>query len=917
MKKYLFLLLFTMFFASPIYSQNEACMDCHSDNELTMERAGKEISIFVNGEHYLSSIHADMECVDCHEDFDPDEIPHRDGDKIYKVDCSSCHEIEDYIGSAHEKKKLECFSCHTKHNIKEVSDLIAEGANQVCLDCHNTSEFNGYNTSAHAEIYSENDQASCLACHGESAHAVKVAKFSYAKQMSTCNECHSDVVNNFQNDIHQRLKSKVGNNAPDCIQCHTSHNVLQVSKIKNKSDYYCSSCHSEPKEANNYHSKTFVSSEACADCHEVEEMETELALSVHPELACSDCHAIVASNLTAHEQDPEFATVTNCASCHADVAAEHRESLHGDALLRGIDEAANCSSCHGSHNILSGSDRNSTVHPANVSKTCSSCHDDPEFAKKFDMSASKPGQLYEKSVHVKIDNETEIPAATCVSCHGVHNIKSRLHSDSKINILNLSATCAECHEESVSEYENSIHWFRASRGVREAPSCNDCHNAHSIMEITNGNEIANRLKIQENTCERCHAGNRLAEKFGKTGGQVEEYLDSYHGLAAARGYKDAALCVDCHESHSILRSTNEEASTHASNVTETCAKCHENATDVFSQSYSHQTSSDEARAVEDFVDVVYFWLIVVIIGGMVLHNLLIFVYELKKKRSREKLQASMPRMTKNEIIQHILLLSSFIALAVTGFALKYTNSFWSEGLLQLGMTEEVRKLIHRISAVVMMVLGLYHIIYLFVTARGRDVLKKLLPNIKDAVDAFNSLKYFLGFSKVHPKAGKYDYAEKAEYWALIWGTLVMGVTGLFLWFPTLVGDWAPLWLIKVSEIIHFYEAVLATLAIIVWHWFFVIFRPSQYPVSFAWLSGTIPLSEYREHHEDHFREIALEIRKHELGIIPENKLSNFSRLFLENCKKEGNNPFEVINEEIHKSDEFEKWMEDEITKATS
>ncbi len=917
MKNFIFCFLFLLITSPSVFSQNEVCMDCHSDNELTMERAGKEISIFVNSDHYYASIHADMECIDCHEDFDAEELPHREGEQIYKVDCSSCHEVDDYVESVHAKQKLECFGCHTRHNIKEASELYSAGANQICLSCHKGNEFDGYNTSTHADVYATDTKASCLACHGESAHAVEAAKFSFGRQLSTCNSCHKDVVESFRNDIHQRLKSKVGNNAPDCIQCHTSHQVKRVSTVVNKSEYYCSSCHVEEKQADDYHSGNFVSSETCADCHDTEAMTNDLAKSVHPELACSDCHSLVANNLTAHEQDPEFATVTNCSTCHTEVAEEHQNSIHGEALLQGIEEAANCASCHGSHNILSAGDQNSTVHSSNVSGTCGSCHDDPEFAKKFDMSASLPGSMYEKSVHGKfVDNENR-SAATCVSCHGIHNIKSRLHAESKINILNLPETCAQCHESEVYEYQNSVHWFRARRGVREAPSCNDCHNEHSIAEITNGDQFSNRLAIQRNTCERCHEGTRLADKFGKTGNQVEEYRDSYHGLAASRGYKDAALCVDCHNTHSILRSSNEDASTHKDKVTETCARCHENATVIFSQSYSHQTASDEARAVEDFVDVVYFWLIVVIIGGMVIHNLLIFVYEFKKKRSTVKKQTSFPRMTKNEIIQHILLLSSFIALAVTGFALKYTNSFWAEGLLELGMTEAVRKLIHRVSAVVMMVLGLYHIVYLFVTPRGRNVLKNLMPNLGDITSLVQNLKYYLGLSKIHPKFGKYDYAEKAEYWALIWGTLVMGVTGIILWFPTLVGDWAPVWLIKVAEIIHFYEAVLATLAIIVWHWFFVMFRPSQYPMSFAWISGTVPLKEYREHHEEHFRDVALEVRKHELGIIPEDKLSNFVRLFIDNCKKNGDNPFEVINEEIHKSEEFEKWIETQITDATS
>jgi nitrate/TMAO reductase-like tetraheme cytochrome c subunit len=184
--------------------------------------------------------------------------------------------------------------------------------------------------------------------------------------------------------------------------------------------------------ANNYHSKAFVSSEACADCHEVDEMKTELALSVHPELACSDCHAIVASNLRHMNKIQSLrqlqiahlamlmllkSTVKVCMVMHYYVVLMKRRTAQVVMVHIAFYQATN---------------RNSMVHPANVSNTCSSCHDDPDLLKKFEMSASMPGQMYNKSVHAKLIDDTQIPAATCVSCHGVHNIKSRLHPIQKL-----------------------------------------------------------------------------------------------------------------------------------------------------------------------------------------------------------------------------------------------------------------------------------------------------------------------------------------------------------------------------------------------------------------------------------------------------------------------------------------------------
>jgi cytochrome b subunit of formate dehydrogenase len=347
---------------------------------------------------------------------------------------------------------------------------------------------------------------------------------------------------------------------------------------------------------------------------------------------------------------------------------------------------------------------------------------------------------------------------------------------------------------------------------------------------------------------------------------------------------------------------------HKDNVLETCQKCHEDATQVFAESYSHVSQNLEAQEVEGVVSTIYFWLIVVIIGGMILHNILIYVFEVRKRKQKERTEVVIPRFTKNEVIQHVLLFTSFFALAITGFALKYPRSWWADGLYQLGMTEDLRQLFHRISAVIMISVGIYHIIYLFVTKRGRDVLTHLIPKFDDIKEAVQNLLYYLHIKKKPPEFDKFDYTEKAEYWALVWGTIVMGITGLILWFPTIVGDWAPVWLIKVSETIHFYEAILATLAIFVWHWFFVIFRPSEYPMSFVWVDGKMSLHRYRHHHEKHFKKIALEWMQIKEGQKTRNEVSHSTKLFLETMEKHGADPDEVMSAEMETDPDLRSWV---------
>lgn len=110
--------------------------------------------------------------------------------------------------------------------------------------------------------------------------------------------------------------------------------------------------------------------------------------------------------------------------------------------------------------------------------------------------------------------------------------------------------------------------------------------------------------------------------------------------------------------------------------------------------------------------------------------------------------------------------------------------------------------------------------------------------------------YHMGLTKHKPRFDRYDYTEKLEYWALLWGTVVMFLTGLIMWFPAEAAAWLGVgkpW-VDVSTVIHFYEAWLATLAILVWHLFFVIFHPKEYPMSTTWLTGNLSLEAMEERH---------------------------------------------------------------------
>lgn len=779
-----------------------------------------------------------------------------------------------------------------------ISEINSQDFN--CADCHEVS----ITKSIHNEVID------CQGCHDDVMDEEHIEK---GANKVNCGNCHEDISKLVSTDIHHRLKDKV-KNPPNCVTCHGNHEIQKPPNVASlKVKEICSKCHgTKINLTTNYHKTEITSESSCYTCHKSVNVKINLPSSVHKNLVCSDCHTNFSRFMSDHSKDLKKNQIADCSTCHADIAKEHRESIHGIALREGIDEAANCWDCHGSHDVKHVKSESSTVHPKNLATTCSKCHDDPELAKKFDFGIPTPGKRYMNSVHGKLIKNGNGNAATCSVCHGVHDIKNKIQPGSKISTFNIPELCGQCHKQESEDYQQSIHWIRAKKGFRESPVCDDCHSEHGIQSINTVNQREAMRKLQEETCIICHQNPRIAERFGHTGGQAKQYQDSYHGLAVMRGDKDAAMCVDCHNVHKILPQDHPESSVNPANVTETCKKCHANATPVFSQSYSHKTLNETAAKIEDVVSNIYFWLIISVIGGMVLHNVLIFVYEIRKKKRHQEGEITIPRFTKNEVIQHLLLLTSFITLAITGFALKYNQSWWAEMLQTMGMTETVRQNIHRIAAIIMIGAGVYHLFYLLFTARGRDVLKNLIPKYHDIVEARDNILYYLRIKKTKPHFDKYDYTEKAEYWALIWGTVIMGVTGFILWFPTIVGNWAPTWLIKVSELIHFYEAILATLAILVWHWFFVIFHPHEYPMSLTWLNGKMTLDTYRHLHEKHFRKVVLEWKEYKAGKRDLKRVSNSTVLFTATLEKNGLNPDVIIDSELSNDAELRNWLDNKL-----
>ncbi|HEY6074600.1 MAG TPA: cytochrome b/b6 domain-containing protein, partial [Anaerolineales bacterium] len=168
-------------------------------------------------------------------------------------------------------------------------------------------------------------------------------------------------------------------------------------------------------------------------------------------------------------------------------------------------------------------------------------------------------------------------------------------------------------------------------------------------------------------------------------------------------------------------------------------------------------------------------------------------------------------------IEHLLMLLSFATLGLTGLPQKYSTHPISAALISgLGGIENLR-LIHHTAAIVMMLGTIYHILFVGYKIFVQRVRMSMLPGLQDLKDAIGAFLYNLGMRKTRPQMGRYTFEEKAEYWAFVWGAVVMGFTGFLMWNPISASKILPGEIIPAAKAAHGGEALLAVLAIIVWH----------------------------------------------------------------------------------------------------
>jgi len=452
----------------------------------------------------------------------------------------------------------------------------------------------------------------------------------------------------------------------------------------------------------------------------------------------------------------------------------------------------------------------------------------------------------------------------------------------KVHAPRAYLSCQNCHPEVTEAYMASVHgrWLSADAPV-PGPTCASCHgDLHAVTKLAayvprpsprqpvppDRREIAKR-------CESCHGNPEFARAAGLPPEVAATYRDSIHGRMVRVGSTVAPACMSCHAAdrggtHAIVGKDEPGSAVALANRKNTCARCHEGATDNFAALISHKPLQETGgHAVPHVVHVAFSYLTTLTLLFFAFHVLIDFIYELRVRLSRKAHGPSADelrtviRFDIHQRIQHWFMLTGVILLGITGWPLRGAGSFegapliggrdaapFSEAFLRIFGGAEGAANWHRVGAVLIIISSAYHLFYLTFLAAKKRLPLSMLPTPKDAFDMRDNILFMLGVKKERPRFERYMYLEKFDYWAVFWGIVMMVGTGFIFWFPVWFAKWAPSWLITAAQIVHGEEATLAILFLFTVHFYNVHLKPSIFPMNWAWLNGRITVENLKHEH---------------------------------------------------------------------
>lgn len=455
------------------------------------------------------------------------------------------------------------------------------------------------------------------------------------------------------------------------------------------------------------------------------------------------------------------------------------------------------------------------------------------------------------------------------------------------------ARCLLCHE------EPSFLWDRASWVAHAAPvaRCSVCHDEQLPVDLPfaywHVHARSRPARSRGDTargCALCHSNLKIRQEFTLPDAAAS-YLTSFHGKALQLGSTDTAGCLDCHTDrmqnvHLMQSGREPDSPTHPSRLADTCrsAECHPTAGARVTTAAVHLDLAT-SKGIEYFIGALFVVLIVFTFGpSVVLQSLELLQIAIgrhdprhhQRRRLAEQLMATpagrtaLQRFTVHQRAQHWILVICFTTLVLTGFPIKFADRMWARWLVDLlgGLT--VCRFLHRYVGLALLLGLVYHLVYVALFVRreskvtGKGWIRVFLDlpmvmNLRDARQLGHLLMHLLFLRKTRPDADRFSAEEKFEYFGVFWGTVLLGITGLLMWFNNWTTEHLTGRVLTIAMLVHTFEAFLALLHVGIIHIIGVVFSPPVFPVSPAMFTGDTPADEYAEAHAGMLERMARQV----------------------------------------------------------
>jgi nitrate/TMAO reductase-like tetraheme cytochrome c subunit len=553
---------------------NPNCVMCHQDTDLNgITQDSLQISLTVDVNQLNQSVHGDgsLSCTSCHTAFSG--YPHSGTEQVA---CEDCHEKD---------LTLVVPLPYENHRAMETE------LNNSCRNCH-VDQFSANSMHTPVAESGEVDPPLCTDCHG--AHGVQHPSEPPERVEVVCSRCHTAVSAAFQAGEHQSADPAT----QICTDCHIAHDVQagQTEPLPTPVP--------TPIPATGGDAYLSMWNGACTMCH------------VYPNLF-GETKDLAKVSLTVtnmvYSQSVHAKAGLSCSACHTEITGyPHHETSQ-----------VQCSTCHGSADTTAEivaslpyeTPRGMTIH---LNEACRTCH--PE-----EYTAAS------QSTHTSILKEGNFQAPLCVDCHGSHDIQpiDQMRAQS-------SELCITCHTSEYTSYASSVHGVASIQEDNlDAATCVDCHGAHDVR----GPRDVNFHNDSVATCVGCHQDEQMMSKYGVPSNLFNPDVDDFHGLAVSLftqpAYRTATktiVCYNCHGIHTIRAADDPLSTVHPDNQLETCQQCHLDASSKFpGTGLGHSRSAGGATPLLTILKPVL-WIATIAAMGL----MLFYIFLDARKRRKEK-----------------------------------------------------------------------------------------------------------------------------------------------------------------------------------------------------------------------------------------------------------------------------------------